>query len=378
MTGIDLIVIAVVLLLALLGARQGLIAGAFSLGGLVLGAAVGRRLAPALLHGGNHSPYAPMVSLAAALAGALVLQSVGIAIAVSLRAHVLRPAPLRALDTAGGAILGAVAGLVVVWVLGVVALQLPGRPALRKDVQQSLILRRLYARFSPRSLIEALARFDPLPAVGGPFAQVDPPDGSIAGRPAVQSARGSIVKVLGTACGLGIEGSGWTARPGLVVTAAHVVAGEHDTVVEPESGGRFRATAVAFDAHNDVAVLRVPGLSARPLPLVDPRPDASVAILGFPQDGPFTATPARIGPTTFVVTTDAYGHATGRTVTSLRGDVREGDSGAPAVDANGDVQTVVYASRVGASGGFGVPSSAVRAALSSARGPVSTGGCAVG
>lgn len=378
MTGVDLIVIAVVLLVALLGARQGLIAGAFSLGGLVLGAAIGRRLAPVFLHGGNHSPYAPIVSLAAAIAGALALQGIGVALAVSLRARVLRPSPLRALDTAGGAILGALAGLLVVWVLGVVALQLPGRPGLRKDVQQSLILRRLYSRFSPRSLIRALARFDPLPAVGGPFAQVDPPDGSIVSRAAVQAARASVVKVVGTACGLGIEGSGWVARPGLVVTAAHVVAGEHDTVVEPESGGRFRATVFAFDAHNDVAVLRVPGFPARSLPLVDPRPDASVAILGFPHDGPFTATPARIGPTTFAVTTDAYGHPTGRTVTSLRGDVSEGDSGAPAVDANGDVQTVVYASRVGASGGFGVPSSAVRAAVASARGPVSTQGCAVG
>ena len=35
--------------------------------------------------------------------------------------------------------------------------------------------------------------------------------------------------MLGTACGLGIEGSGWVAGNGLVVTNAHVVAGEHDT-----------------------------------------------------------------------------------------------------------------------------------------------------
>jgi S1-C subfamily serine protease len=278
-------------------------------------------------------------------------------------------------DSAGGFALGAVAGLVVVWVLGVVALQLPGQSALRRDIQGSVILRRLYADFSPRGLIRALARFDPLPAVRGPFARVSPPDPAIVRWAAVQRDRGSVVKVLGTACGLGVEGSGWLARPGFVVTAAHVVAGERDAVVEPPGGGRLHAMPIAFDAHNDIAVLRVAGLSARPLPLVEAHPGAAVAILGYPEDGPFTATPGRIGTTTSALTSDARGNTTGRTVTTLRGNVREGDSGAPAVDANGAVEATVYASRVGTSGGFGVPAASVRRALGAARSRVSTGRC---
>ena len=195
-------------------------------------------------------------------------------------------------------------------------------------------------------------------------------------RPAVRAASRSVVRVLGTACGLGVEGSGWVARPGLVVTAAHVVAGEDDTVIEPPGATRqLRAVPVAFDTHNDVAVLRVSGLSASPLPLVDARPGAPVAILGYPLNGPYKATPARIGSTTFALMPDSRGRPTGRTVTTLRGNVREGDSGGPAVDAQGAVQTVVYASRVGTSGGFGSPASAVRKALDNARAPVSTGGC---
>jgi S1-C subfamily serine protease len=375
MTVVDWIVAVVVVLMALLGARQGLVAGLLSFGGLVLGALIGRRLAPVLLHGGNHSPYAPIVSLGVAIAFAVLVQSLGISFGVFLRRSFLRPPPLRALDTAGGVVLGAAAGLLVVWVLGVVALQLPGQPTLRRGVQRSVILRRLYDRFSPRSLIRALARFDPLPAVGGPFARVAPPDPAIVAQPAVAAARSSVVKVLGTACGLGVEGSGWVARPGLVVTAAHVVAGEHDTVVVTSSGARARAVPVAFDAHNDVAVLRVAGLTARPLSLADARTGAAVAILGYPEDGPLTATPARVGATSFVLTADARGRTTGRTVTTLRGDVREGDSGGPAVDADGAVETTVYASRVATSGGFGVPTSAVRTALGSASARVSTGGC---
>jgi S1-C subfamily serine protease len=203
---------------------------------------------------------------------------------------------------------------------------------------------------------------------------VAPPSVAVVVQPGVRRAAPSVVRVLGTACGLGVEGSGWVAGPGLVVTAAHVVAGESDTVVEA-GGSRLRGVPVAFDSHNDVAVLRVPGLTAPPLPLVDARPGAAVAVLGFPEDGPFAATPGRIGSTTFALTQDMRGHTTGRIVTTLRANVREGNSGGPAVDGNGAVETTVYASRSGTSGGFGVPTSAVRAALDNAHGPVSTGDC---
>jgi S1-C subfamily serine protease len=113
------------------------------------------------------------------------------------------------------------------------------------------------------------------------------------------------------------------------------------------------------------------------LRLVDPRPGAAVAILGYPGDGPFTATPGRIGATAVVLTQDAYGHGpVARVITSLRGTVRHGDSGGPAVDASGAVQTTVFAARVGGGGGFGVPRATVRRALRRASGPVSTGPCA--
>src|SRR5204863_1212829 len=102
--------------------------------------------------------------------------------------------------------------------------------------------------------------------------------------PAVLAARPSVVRVLGTACGLGVEGTGWVGSRGLVVTAAHVVAGQHDTLVELVDGERLRATAAAFDRHNDIAVLRVDGLDAPPLHLVQPKVGTDVAVLGYPHN----------------------------------------------------------------------------------------------
>ena len=183
--------------------------------------------------------------------------------------------------------------------------------------------------------------------------------------------------MYGTACGLGVEGSGWVARPGLVVTSAHVVAGQRDTHIVTHDGSQtLDATTVAFDVRNDVAVLRVPRLEARALPLASPTPGAPVAILGYPENGPLTSTPGRVGRTTTVVTKDAYGRGPVlRPITVLRGRVRHGNSGGPALDASGAVQTTVFAAKVGEDAGYGVPDDVVRKALDGAREPVDTGNC---
>jgi S1-C subfamily serine protease len=377
-TGLDWVVLGFAALLAFRGAQQGFVAGALALLGLVAGAVVGGRLASAVLQSGSHSRYAPLIALGGGLLLVVLFQSLGLRIGLTLRGEVLRIPPLRSLDTAGGFLLGAAAGLALAWVLGVVALQLPGQTSLRREVQRSLVLRHLNSLLPPSTVLQALARLDPFPALGGPLAQVPPPNPQVLRLPGVRGAAPSVVRIVGTACGLGIEGSGWVAAPGMVVTAAHVVAGEHDTAVNPfGSTAKLAARAVAFDPTNDVAVLRVAGLRARPLPLVDPRPGAEVAVLGYPEDGPFDAAPARIGATIFAVMDDAYGRGPfGRTVTTFRGTARHGDSGGPAVDASGRVETTVFAARAGGGGGFGVPSSIVRKALANAKGPVSTGPCA--
>jgi S1-C subfamily serine protease len=375
-TKVDLIAIGFVALTAFIGWKKGLLASALSVGGIILGAWLGSRIAPALLQGGTSSPYTPLAALAGAAVGAILLETLGTLAGTSLRSRIRKPR-LSSFDSFGGLALGALAGLTIVWVVGAVALLLPGQADLRHGAQQSALLRRLNEVVSPEKVLNALARIDPFPAISGPAAPVTPPDPRLAHAPGVRRAAPSVVRVLGTACGVGVEGTGWTARVNLVVTAAHVVAGQSDTVVELQSGVRLPAQVVVFDPRNDIAVLRVDGLGLRPLPFVQAKAGTAVAVLGFPENGPFTATPARIGRTSVVLAEDAYGRGpVTRAITSLGGRVRHGDSGAPAVDGHGAVESTVFASRLRSVGGFGVPGTIVRAALNAARGPVPTGDCA--
>lgn len=381
MTTLDWIIVAFTLGLAMYGYAQGFVVGALSLLGFAAGAFVGTRVAPALLPKGSSSPYGPMFGLIGAiLVGAFVaaaLQGVG----VRLRARLRMPG-LAVLDGIAGAALTACLALGIAWVGGAVALQTPGATTLRADVQRSYLLRKLNALLPPSGgLLNALARFDPFPQVSGPQADVGPPPPGIARAPAVRAATASTVRVLGTACGLGIEGSGWVAAPETVVTNAHVVAGEDDTVVQPGGvGPQLRAIPFAFDPSDDVAILHVPGLSLAPLHLgTDPRAGTAAAIVGYPEDGPLRIRPGRVGVTEVAISQDAYGRGPiKREITSLRGLVQSGNSGGPLVGANGDVLGTVFAATVGAGplGGYAVPDDRVRAALSGASAPASTGACA--
>ncbi|HZB23785.1 MAG TPA: MarP family serine protease [Gaiellaceae bacterium] len=377
MTRVDWIAFLFVAVTAFIGFRKGLVASALSVAGVVIGAIVGARLAPHLLAGGARSPYTPLVGLAGAAAGAVLLETLGTVTGTLFRNR-MRFAAIQTVDTAGGLVLGAIAGFAVVWVVGAVALHFPGQDDLRRGAQRSLVLQRLNELVPPRTLMSALDRVDPFPTITGPDAPVDPPDPQVVDRAGVRQAAPSVLRVLGTACGLGVSGSGWIAADELIVTAAHVVAGQSDTMVEPAGGvPRLHAQTVHFDKRNDVAVLRVPGLDAAPLAVADPEPGTSVAVLGFPESGPFSITAGRVGRTLVVLARDAYGDGpVARTITSLRARVRHGHSGAPAVDAQGRVQSTIFAARPGGEVGYGVPATIVRRALAQARGPVSTGECA--
>jgi S1-C subfamily serine protease len=375
-TVVDWVALGLVLLAALGGAVQGLVWSGLSLAGLIAGAFLGGRLAPVLLTNGSRSQYAPVVALAAAVGLAVAFEVVGSTIGARIRGRE-RQRRVRLLDSSGGVLAGALIGLAVVWVLGAMALQLPGQADLRRAVQRSAVIQRLNSIVPPRRLLNALARIDPFPSFAGPPAPTQPPDPRVLSKPGVRAAAPSVVRVLGTACGLGVEGSGWVAARGLVVTAAHVVAGEHDTTVVPIGGGALQADVIAFDSHDDIAVLRVQGLDLAPLRLADPRRGTPVAIVGYPLNGPLDATAGRIGSTATVLGQDAYGRGpTRRIVTSLSGTVEHGNSGGPAVDASGAVQSTVFAARALGSGGYGVPASIVRRDIGSAAGPVSTGPCA--
>jgi S1-C subfamily serine protease len=364
-TRVDWIALAIAALSALSGLKRGLIATALSLGGLAAGAVIGARIAPHFLHNGSSSPYTPLAALVGAAAGAIVLQTVASIIGSFARGSLSVIPPLRALDSLGGLVAGAALGLALVWVAGAVLLQIPGQTKLREEVQRSVILQRLNEIAPPRTVLRAFARVDPFPSIAGPAPPSTPPDPRVLSSASVREARPSIVKITATACGLGVEGSGWVARPHVVVTAAHVVAGASGIAVNGHD-----AKALVVDRRQDVAVLRVPGLSAAPLPLVDPHAGDPVAILGYPENGPFDARPGRVGATADVL---VNGHL--REVTAISGLVRHGNSGGPAVNERGEVEATVFAARIGSRAGYGVPAAPVRSDLARARRPVSTGKC---
>jgi S1-C subfamily serine protease len=135
-------------------------------------------------------------------------------------------------------------------------------------------------------------------------------------------------------------------------------------VVDRSDGNARHARVVAFDARNDVAILRVRGLGSRGLRLGDPDRGESAALLGFPGNGPFRVTPVRIGSKATVGTRDAYGRLQlGRPIVALRGDVRSGNSGGPIVDRDGRVVATIFARRRGSDDGYAVPNEQVRSAL---------------
>jgi S1-C subfamily serine protease len=375
---LDWAILAFTFALALWGYRQGLIVGALTLLGFSAGAFLGSRVGPLLLTKGSHSPYAPLcAALGALLIGALMAVTVE-SFALGLREKVVRRPFLNAADGAGGAALIASVALGLAWVFGAVLLHAPATTQLRADIQQSLILRSLNDVLPPSGpLLNALDRVDPAPTVLGPAAPVAAPNAKIASDTDVLHAGDSVVRVLSTACGLGIEGSGWAVEPEIVVTNAHVIAGSDDTTVTTQDGAELEATPIYYEPRQDLALLRV-GSALPTLPISAKRREGEDgAVLGYPENGPYSLAPARIGETRETVSEDSYGNGpVERTIVAMSGSVRSGNSGGPLVDSRGAVVGTVFAATTsGPRGGFAIPAEQVRDALKGASEEVDTGPC---
>ena len=372
MNAADWIAVVVITLTAFSGIRRGLVTGVLSLIGLLGGAVFGAELAPKLV--GDLSGYVPIVALVGAALGGMVGQMVGVYVGRSARQAFSVVPPLRVLDTAGGIVLGGLTGLAFCWAVGAVLLYVPGQSELRQLAQESTVVSALTEAIPPERVMDAVGRIDPFASIAGPVVGVDPPEPAIARDPQVRAAEASVVRVQGIACGLGVEGSGWIVRRGLVVTNAHVVAGLSSPLVDRLDGDARHGRVVAFDAENDIALVRVPGLEGRPLPLGTPARGETAALLGYPLNGPYRTTPVRLGGTSRLSARDAYGRVQiGRLVVGLRGDVQSGNSGGPVVDGDGRVVATAFARRsVAADQGYAVPNDEVREALANVGRPLRT------
>jgi S1-C subfamily serine protease len=386
---LDWLLVALVLLYALSGYWQGFVTGAFATGGLLLGGLFGVWLAPFAL--GDAAPSL-VVSLGA-LFIVILSASVGQALLQYAGARIrdrIRWQPVRAIDAVGGAILSAAAVLLVAWALGV-AVSGSAIAGLAAQVRSSEVLGRV-DRALPASADDLLGAFNNVvgesffPRYLEPFAperivQVPAGPQRILHDPDVEDAQASVVKIRGTSsCGRGVEGSGFVFADGRVMTNAHVVAGVSEPEVEI-GGDAVSAEVVHYDPDLDVAVLAVDTAGLPPLPFDDTAGARdAVAILGYPEDGPYDVRAGRIRAEQRLRSPDIYGDGTViREVFSLRGLVRPGNSGGPIVSSGGDTVGVVFAASV-TDDDTGYALTADQVEQSAARGlarsePVSTGEC---
>ena len=371
---VDWLAVAFILLLAFGGARKGLLVGGLSLVGVVGGLYLGARLAP-VLFSGSHSPYTPLVALAGALVLAIALETAGTLMGGVLR-DALRLTPLRLFDALGGLVLGAATAVAVLWIVAAVAFHLPQTSVVRERARHSALLSQLISTLPPQDVMSALAGIDPFPMIVGPAAPSQAPDSSVLTSAGLQRSERSVVRVRSEACGIGYAGSGWVGKKEYVVTAAHVVAGGSKISVQARGHSSRSARVVVFDASNDLALLFVPGLGVKPLPLVAPDYGDAGAVLGYPGDGPFKAEPARVGSTAPLFSPNYAGAVVSRSITSLRGKVRPGDSGGPLVNEHGAVELTVFGAKRGTDVGYGSSSELARALLERrGHAGVSTGAC---
>lgn len=361
MNAVDVVAILAAIGYGFTGYRNGAVAGALSIGGFLLGAVLGGRLAGPIstrvAHGNGQVPVAIIV----VVFSALVVQAAGVWLALRLRSQITwRPA--RALDSGLGAVLSAVGVLVVVWML---ALPLASSPfvGLAREIRESRVVHGVDDAMpgpvrSAYSSLRDLADRDGFPQVFGDLQAshirtVAPPDSALARSAVVTRARASIVKVVAGSdkCGHGSEGSGFVYAPGRVITNAHVVAGMNRVSVLDD--GTRSARVVLFDPDIDLAVLQVSGLRGQPLAFAKAvaTPGQSAIVAGYPEDGPFDPEPARIRDTDRAYGKNIYGndesgHSVGRTIYALRALVRPGNSGGPLLSTDGRVLGVVFARAV--------------------------------
>lgn len=370
------------------GWRLGLLARVLGWTGVVTGLAIGIQLVPKVVTrlGGESADDRVTVALVFLVLVASIGQGLGLAVGMLLP-RLRPPAPrFENADRAGGAIVGALGVLVLVWMVIPSLATAQGWPA--RAARGSFVVDALdtFAPAPPgrfaawgRSISEA-----PYPsALGTLEAPPDPgtpPDSGVA--PEIDVAvRASVVKVTGSACSQIQEGSGWVAAPALVVTNAHVVAGEATTEVEDSGGATHDAVVVAFDPARDLAVLSVPGLSAPPLPIGTGEEGDLGAIYGHPGGGALRAAPARVGEEITAVGTDIYRTAESRRqVFVVAAEIHPGDSGGPLIDGSGAVVGVAFAIDPGDTGtAYVLTDAEVHPALEAAgEAPVSTGACLVG
>lgn len=390
MNALDLVVLVLGVGAGVGGWRLGFTARLLAWAGVAVGLAIGVAFVPRIVtaFGGSRAENRASIAVLFLFLVATFGQTLGLILGTLVHRVSARDRPLPRWDRVAGATVGTLGVLVLLWMVIPSLATAKGWPA---RLSRSSAIVAAIQRWAPeqpsrfaawgRTISEA-----PYPSALGTLQSPPNPGVPPAGRlaPAVDArVRASTLKVSGQACDSIQEGSGWVAAPGLVVTNAHVVAGEQATTVHDESGHSFSARVIAFDPVRDVAVLAVPSLAARPLAIVDGSVGDVGAVYGHPGGGPLQAAPARVGDEILAVGTDIYRTAPSRRhVYVLASRLAPGDSGGALVDTTGRVIGMAFAIDPGHTAtAYALTDAEIRAVLSAAqrstRNPKDTGNCLV-
>ncbi len=387
LNALDLLLLAIVVLAGYTGYRRGFTLQAFGFGGLLIGLVLGVLLAP-LVAGELDSPAARAGVVALVV---LAITAVGNAVGWLVGRHARAKTSTRfgTADAVAGSAVAVIASLLAIWFL---ALNLANGPfpGLSAEIRGSAVVRGLDSALpEPPSLLAQVRRLFNRFGFPDVFSGIPPMPAEPVARPsqaqtraALDAAAASTVQVLGNACDLIQEGSGFVASDGYIVTNAHVVAGVDEPEIRTGAGGEEAADTVLFDPDVDIAVLHVESTPGPPLHL-DTEPldrGAPGAVVGYPAGGPLRAHRAAVLRAFDAVGRDIYGRdQVERLVVELQTLVQPGNSGGPFVLANGRVGGVVFAASSSDEGvGYAIAASEVQDALRAAVGrtsEVDTGPC---
>jgi S1-C subfamily serine protease len=387
---LDVVIIVAAVAAGLGGWRLGFVTRVFAWVGVALGLAIAVAFVPRIVttFGGTSADDRVTVALVFLVLAATIGQTIGLGAGALVHRAFPRRVPLPRWDRAAGAFVGVLGVFVLVWMVIPSLATAEGWPA--RMARGSWVIDRIEAlgptqpaQFAAwgRSISEA-----PYPSALGPLDEPPNPGHppKITLSPAVAArVRASTVKVSGRACSEIQEGSGFVAADGLVVTNAHVVAGENETTVQDASGRSHDATVIAFAPNRDVALLSVPTLHAPPLRFASGTVGTLGAVYGHPGGGPLVASPARVGEEILAVGTDIYrSHTSRRHVYVLAASLAPGDSGGPLVNREGEVIGMAFAVDPGRTNtAYALNETEVRPILNAAAAgpgdPVDTGGCLV-
>lgn len=365
---LDLLVLLLLIVGVVSGARAGFLGPVLGLAGAVGGFLLAILLATLLREplGQVEQPMRALVTLLGL--GALVLtgEALGAAAGATMSLSIRR-SPLRPLDALGGAVVGVAHVVLLVWLIGGVlaAGMAPGIAVLARDsIAVQTVTERLPQPLTVAGRLLALLDTTDLPPLFGgleppPAEPVDLPADAEA-RALAESALASTARVASTGCGAGISvGSAFFVSATHAITNAHVVAGSGGTTVTV-GGSAHDAVVVGYDPAADLALLHVPGANAPALQLASAVPSRGTTgvALGYPGGAELTVTAAAVTAAHDITGPNIYGAgAHSRSIVELRAGIRQGNSGGPLVIEPGVVGGVIFGgSRISPDVGYAIGS----------------------